>query len=103
MFSVGGGPGGRGGSTFSGGGGPGGGAGMAAGDPGAFLLVGDVGLDMAQRWREAASQCNRFESAHASPSQRGLPEPMMLCVVLLGTTFCSERQVLARLNKCLKE
>ena len=44
IFSVGGGPGGIGGSTFSGGGGPGGGAGIFAGDPG---FVGEVGVDIA--------------------------------------------------------
>ena len=64
MFSVGGGPGGRGGSTFSGGGGPGGGAGIFEGEPGGFL-VGEVGVDI------AAMACgggfavqSRFVSSH---------------------------------------
>ena len=46
IFSVGGGPGGIGGSTFSGGGGPGGGCGIFEGEPGGFF-VGEVGVDIA--------------------------------------------------------
>ena len=56
IFSVGGGPGGRGGSTFSGGGGPGGGAGIFAGDPG---FVGEVGADMVS----ACNECLLFGGA----------------------------------------
>ena len=62
IFSVGGGPGGIGGSTFSGGGGPGGGAGIFAGDPG---FVGEVGADMVS----ACYECLLFGGA-AMAAQR---------------------------------
>ena len=87
IFSVGGGPGGIGGSTFSGGGGPGGGAGIFAGEPGGFL-VGEVGVDI------AATACgcgftvqSLCERAHTVVSLAKVAEPMMLCVEVLGTTF----------------
>ncbi len=99
IFSVGGGPGGIGGSTFSGGGGPGGGCGIEAGDPGGFLFVGEVGADISScsfgnsflrslRWREAAAQCNRFVGVLTRRLvSESLPKPTMLCVEVLGTTF----------------
>ena len=92
IFSVGGGPGGIGGSTFSGGGGPGGGCGIFEGEPGAFLLVGEVGVDIAAMRAAAASQCNRFVECSRVVSLAELAEPMMLCVeVLFGTTAVSKR------------